>query len=258
MAGSTNFPSSVDVFATTMPAKLGDDDAQGRTHSENHQDVAAALMAVETRLLTDTGWVTSAKILDGTIATGDIASGAITSALIADGTIVAGDLASNAVTTVKITDANVTAAKLATSSLTIANIAAEAWTSYTPTIGGTGWALGDGTVAGSYAKTLNNGIVFKAKVTFGGTSTFGSGAALTVSLPATALGGLAGYGVSARYVDTSAGTIYNGAAGFSNTTTVTCYATSNANGATGGVLSTAPFTWATTDVVYLTGLYEKA
>jgi hypothetical protein len=63
------------------------------------------------------GIITSAKILDGTIATGDIANSAITSAKIADGTIESGDIANNAVTTAKIPDNGITMAKLASGTL---------------------------------------------------------------------------------------------------------------------------------------------
>ena len=57
--------------------------------------------------------ITSAKIVDGTIATVDIADSAITSAKIADGTIESGDIANNAVITAKIPDNGITMAKLA-------------------------------------------------------------------------------------------------------------------------------------------------
>ena len=46
----------------------------------------------------------------------------VTSAKIVDGTIVAGDLATNAVTTAKITDLNVTTAKIANDAITAAKI----------------------------------------------------------------------------------------------------------------------------------------
>jgi hypothetical protein len=69
------------------------------------------------------GAVTSAKIADATIITGDLADGAVTSAKIADGTIVAGDLASDSVTTAKILNANVTTAKIADLNVTTAKIA---------------------------------------------------------------------------------------------------------------------------------------
>ena len=69
------------------------------------------------------GAVTSAKIADATIITGDLADGAVTSAKIADGTIAAGDLASDSVTTAKILNANVTTAKIADLNVTTGKIA---------------------------------------------------------------------------------------------------------------------------------------
>lgn len=67
--------------------------------------------------------ITSAKVVDGTIALADIAAGAVgttqitdnavNSAKILDGAVAVADIASNAITTVKIADNNVTAAKIA-------------------------------------------------------------------------------------------------------------------------------------------------
>lgn len=54
MAGTTNFPTSVDDFATTSPTNLGDNDSTGRTHSERHDDLEAAMEAVQ-------GWVLGAE-----------------------------------------------------------------------------------------------------------------------------------------------------------------------------------------------------
>jgi len=48
-----------------------------------------------------------------------------------------------------------------------------AWTAYTPTLGGTGWAIGDGTVLGAYCQ-IGKVVFFRASVTFGSTSTFGA------------------------------------------------------------------------------------
>jgi hypothetical protein len=73
-------------------------------------------------LTVGTGAITSAKILDGTIATADIADGAITAAKIADGTVVTAEIADDAVTTAKILDSNVTAGKLASNSVTTIKI----------------------------------------------------------------------------------------------------------------------------------------
>jgi len=69
------------------------------------------------------GTVTSTMILDGTIATADIADSAITSAKIADGTIVAGDIADGAITTAKILDGTIATGDIADSAITSAKIA---------------------------------------------------------------------------------------------------------------------------------------
>jgi Major tropism determinant N-terminal domain len=69
------------------------------------------------------GTVTSTMILDGTIATADIADSAITSAKIADGTIVTGDIADGAITTAKILDGTIATADIADSAITSAKIA---------------------------------------------------------------------------------------------------------------------------------------
>ncbi len=97
MAGSSAYPGALDDFALASPTNLGDSDIKGRTHSERHDDIEAAVEAIETELGTDpagasatvkarfdaieaNGWVTSARILDGTIATGDLADDAVTPA----------------------------------------------------------------------------------------------------------------------------------------------------------------------------------
>jgi hypothetical protein len=63
-----------------------------------------------------TGAVTSAKIADATIATGDIADSAVTTAKIADATIATGDLADDSVTAAKLADSAVTDANRAVTS----------------------------------------------------------------------------------------------------------------------------------------------
>jgi len=56
--------------------------------------------------------------------------------------------------------------------------------SFTPTLGGTGWALGDGTSVGQY--TINNdgdSIYVWGRIVFGSTSTYGAGAPPSIRLP---------------------------------------------------------------------------
>lgn len=50
---ATNYPGSLDDFATTSPSNLGDDDSKGRTHSERHNDMESAMEAVQAELGTD-------------------------------------------------------------------------------------------------------------------------------------------------------------------------------------------------------------
>jgi hypothetical protein len=66
--------------------------------------------------------VTSAKILDGTIVTADVANGTVTSAKIGDGNVTTADLADNSVTSAKIADGNITTADIADNAVTIAKI----------------------------------------------------------------------------------------------------------------------------------------
>jgi uncharacterized protein YjbI with pentapeptide repeats len=69
------------------------------------------------------GAVTSAKIADGTIATGDLANGAVTSAKIADGSIAGQDLSDGAVTSAKIADGSIAGQDLSDGAVTSAKIA---------------------------------------------------------------------------------------------------------------------------------------
>jgi hypothetical protein len=53
MAGTSSYPGGLDNFAAASPTNLGDDDATGRTHSERHDDLEAAMEAVQAELGTD-------------------------------------------------------------------------------------------------------------------------------------------------------------------------------------------------------------
>ena len=73
-------------------------------------------------------FVTSAKIIDGSITTADVADNSITTAKIVDGNITHAKIQDNAVITAKIADGNVTSAKIATGSVTTAKLAADSVT----------------------------------------------------------------------------------------------------------------------------------
>lgn len=55
MAGNTNFPASADVFSADTPTPTTTTtetaDSTGRKHAERHDDVEAALMAVQEHAL---------------------------------------------------------------------------------------------------------------------------------------------------------------------------------------------------------------
>lgn len=126
-------------------------------------------------------------------------------------------------------------------------------TAYTPTVGGTGWALGAGSSQGYWVKS--NGVtqvwVF---VQFGAGATFGAAAALTLSLPAAATvgGSMAGFTASVASITYP---ILMGVAGSAMTAQIY-----NGTGATAPVRlnntsSSAPGTWASGSTVTGTGSY---
>lgn len=68
MAGSTNYPASADDFATATPTYQDDPDTTGRVHSERHDDMEAAMEAVQDYTITGTPHVgTSAPTNDALI-----------------------------------------------------------------------------------------------------------------------------------------------------------------------------------------------
>lgn len=68
------------------------------------------------------GSVTSAKILDGTVAAADLANNSVTSAKIVDGAVATADLADNSVTSAKVLNGEVATVDLADNSVTSAKI----------------------------------------------------------------------------------------------------------------------------------------
>ncbi len=73
-------------------------------------------------MVADNG-ITSLKILDGTIANGDLADNAVTSQKITNGTVTAADLADHAVTTQKLQDLSVSSVKIQTGAVYSGNLA---------------------------------------------------------------------------------------------------------------------------------------
>lgn len=137
-----------------------------------------------------------------------------------------------------------------------------AWTEYTPTLGGTGWAIGDGTVNGVYCQ-IGKVVHFRVQVTFGATSTFGAASALQLTTPVSANSPASPANqantMKALARDVSAGAWYTLAVRPFNASTTACgLFVSGTNGLNANTTSTAPFTWASGDIVYFSGTYEIA
>jgi hypothetical protein len=126
--------------------------------------------------------------------------------------------------------------------------APDPWTS---TVGGTGWALGNGTLTSEYSR-IGDLVLFNISITWGSTSTYGS-ASLTLSLPATP--GAAGMAVC-RAGDASAAASYGGQSIIATSgVTTPLFTPAAAGGASRGAISTVPFAWTTSDTLVVTGWF---
>jgi hypothetical protein len=85
VAGTSNYPGALDNFAEASPTNLGDEDSTGRTHSERHDDLEAAMEAVQEELGTDPSGASASTVaarftaLDSTVA-GRVAASVVTTA----------------------------------------------------------------------------------------------------------------------------------------------------------------------------------
>lgn len=125
-----------------------------------------------------------------------------------------------------------------------------AWTSYTPTLGV--FTLGNGTITGRYVQ-FGKLVMGTVELTFGSTTTAATGLP-TLTLPVTGVSAVCG----------SAGYFYDLSAGAQYITTTALNTTQIAlgvvgtNGLRGNCSTTAPFTWATGDLIRATFAYEAA
>lgn len=125
-------------------------------------------------------------------------------------------------------------------------------TAYTPTV--SNWTLGNGTIVGRYQQ-IGQWVRFEIELTFGSTSTFVGN--LLLGLPVAAAAP-----INTRFPlglaslqDTSVLARRNWIAVLGTTTT----SFNIVDGSTGNVVASAnPWTWATTDTIYLRGEYEAA
>lgn len=133
-----------------------------------------------------------------------------------------------------------------------------AWTSYTPTLAGTGWSLGDGSLTGAYCQ-LGRAIHFWAKFTFGSTSTAGSAIA-TISPPQN----VKNYGTDTMpgpmqgvLYDASVGLTYLVTPRASNTSGIAFRTLYDATGRMQNIINGTPITFATGDIIAVAGTYER-
>lgn len=129
-----------------------------------------------------------------------------------------------------------------------------AWTAFTPTWTGASSnpAIGNGSLQGAYKQT-GRIMNFRMSMIAGSTTTFGSGA-WSFALPS-AFPVLGNTCASAFAEDSSTSNRYGGAA-WLEPSVDTVYRIALGSGGNVGVSSTVPFTWATGDVLLITGAYE--
>lgn len=135
-----------------------------------------------------------------------------------------------------------------------------AWSAYTPTLGGTGTALGNGSLNGFYMR-LGKLLILRVRFTLGSTSTVGS--TLTFALPSgmTAVTQTDQFQMFPGMLRDTGTVEYLGMfRATSGSTAVTAYAlgASGTYTSVNAVSSTVPHTWANTDVVSFVGIIEVA
>lgn len=140
------------------------------------------------------------------------------------------------------------------------------WAAYTPTLSGTGWALGAGTISGRYTRTGDT-VTFDARVTFGAGMTAGAGRPFISFpvLPHARYAAAAGYLLpNATFADASGGTylgawFFEGSAPTGNADLRNWSTTGDAPDINQNVVtSTSPFPWASGDTITIWGTYEAA
>lgn len=123
-----------------------------------------------------------------------------------------------------------------------------AWTSYTPTWTSTGTqpVLGNGTIVGQYVR-LGKFVVYRGRLDMGTTTTFGTGI-WNFSLPVAF--NTSGGQVGVAYLSDATGITYPAVAAFFGSNLFL-------NAVGGNVIPTVPFTWAQSDNLLWTAVYES-
>lgn len=147
--------------------------------------------------------------------------------------------------------------------ITTTKMAATAWTTYTPTwTASTNPAIGNGTITdtGAYVQ-IGKTVHFRLKITMGSTTTFGSGG-FYVGLPVAHNHGVESQIGRVHLLDSSANSRYTAVAythsGSSSSLFLSYINAAASQNTLSGITATAPFTWAASDVLSVTGTYEAA
>lgn len=132
---------------------------------------------------------------------------------------------------------------------------------YTPTLGGTGWAIGNGTLTGEFFE-LGKLCIFGIMLIYGSTSTAGTSDAVypTLTLPVTTSASDPLNLVSALATDVSTGQANQTLWEINAATTIqgiTLVSANSGNPVTlASIRNNRPFTWATGDNLILSGFYR--
>lgn len=135
---------------------------------------------------------------------------------------------------------------------------AGAFSTYVPTWGvlsGTAPTLGNGTIAGRYLQ-VGKLVYVTITLTWGSTTSAAGAGIWSFSLPVTAQAGTNGPSSMADLLDASASARYKHAAQNETTTLVILWSLASPGGAVTGAIT--PFTWAVSDVVSISHVYEAA
>lgn len=129
-----------------------------------------------------------------------------------------------------------------------------AWTTWTPTLGNT-WAIGNGSIFGYYCQ-VGKIVHFRCAVISGGTTTFGTSSP-TLTLPVAATSTRFSYNstLMGTFNDVSTTLFYQTACYMLSSTAVALNVLGS-NGLHSTASSTAPFTWASGDIIRFSGTYE--
>lgn len=128
-----------------------------------------------------------------------------------------------------------------------------AWTDWTPTL--TNLDEGDGTVVAQYRR-IGKTVDFILTVTLGSGATVGTGPTFTLPAePSSIYGGTAPVGIVA-ILEATVGRWEGSAYALSGDVATIFYATETGNGSGTNITATAPFTWASGDIIAVYGRYQ--